>query len=352
MAIGFGILIICFIVFVTSVTIVCVKTLVQKSWFEVSCAGDIGSSWKVYCEPFVRFIEFVLPVFHQVFVFPVAIVIHIHPEPTNPVLQAEPLLQITCPIHPHIDPVLELGFVIQIQPEFTNPSSQVDPLLQITCPVHPQETQVHHKLLNHALQLLMQIPHWFTNPVLQAEPLPQITWPAHPHIDPVKLSVTNTEKGHDRLIALFPILINSKDHIMFPVLEYVCIVGDIGAKVFVLSHHSTLVVWKPGGVVNSSVVKRFTTPLFGVNVRLMVLQDPVFRIQLVLHPVWLSQVSLIHHCIIPSPQYSMLKLHENEDGPHHVHKQDHVRPVDVWLRLANKPELQSDQVLGSELTHE
>jgi hypothetical protein len=65
---------------------------------------------------------FVLPVFHQVFMSPVAIVIHIHPE-------------------------------------FTNPALQADPKVQITSPVHPQELQVHPILLNHTLQLLRQIPH-------------------------------------------------------------------------------------------------------------------------------------------------------------------------------------------------
>jgi hypothetical protein len=83
---------------------------------------DIGSSWKVYCEPFDRFIMFVFPVFHQVFMFPVAIAIHIHPE-------------------------------------FTNPELQGDPLVQITSPVHPHETQLHPMLLNHTLQLLRQTPH-------------------------------------------------------------------------------------------------------------------------------------------------------------------------------------------------
>jgi hypothetical protein len=57
-----------------------------------------------------------------------------------------------------MDQVLE-ELTTHTHPEFINPALQADPLLQITSPVHPQELQVHPILLNHALQLLRQIPH-------------------------------------------------------------------------------------------------------------------------------------------------------------------------------------------------
>jgi hypothetical protein len=67
------------------------------------------------------------------------VAIHTHPEFTNPVIHAFPVVQIACPVAPQFAPVVHV--IVHTHPEFTNPVAHPVPELQTTCPLLPHATQ-------------------------------------------------------------------------------------------------------------------------------------------------------------------------------------------------------------------